>query len=78
MLYLRLGQALLQGDGKVLNDDNGFGAGVFELMFKLSWGVQRVDVDHHKTCSQDGGNGHWVLRHIGHHDGDAIAFFQTQ
>ena len=75
MFDLRFCNALLQGDGKVFNDDDGFGARVFELVLKFTGGVQRIDVDHHQAGAQDGGHSHRVLRHVGHHDGHAVAFF---
>ena len=67
--------ALLQCDCKVFDDHNGFGARVFELVLKLSRGVQGVHIDHHQTRTQNGGHCHRVLRHVGHHDGNAVAFF---
>jgi len=73
-----VGDALLQRVGEVLDDDDGLGAGVLELVLQLARRVQRVDVDHHQAGAQDGGHGHRVLRHVGHHDGDAVALGQAQ
>ena len=78
MLHWRTGDALLQRMGEVFDDDDGFGAGVLELVFQLPRGVERVDVHHHIAGAQDGGHGHRVLRHVGHHDGHAVAFLQAQ
>ena len=78
VLDLRVGDAFLQRDGKVLNDHDGFGASVFELVLQLAWGVKRIDIDHHQTCTQDGGHSHRILRHIGHHDRHSVTFLQAQ
>ena len=74
----RAADASLQRGRKILDDDDGFGARVFELVFQLARRVQRVDIDHHKAGTQDGGHGHRVLRAVGHHDGDAVALGQAQ
>ena len=73
-----VGQHLLQRVGKVLDDDDGFGARVLELVLQLTWGVQRVDVHHHITGPQNGSHRHRVLRHVGQHDRNAVAFGQAQ
>jgi hypothetical protein len=64
--------------GEVLQDDDGLGAGVLELVLQLARGVQRVDVDQHQAGAQDGRHHHRVLRHIGHHHRDAVAPGQPQ
>ena len=73
-----VGQHLLQRVGKVLDDDDGFGARVLELVLQLTRGVQRVDVHHHITGPQNGSHRHRVLRHVGQHDRNAVAFGQAQ
>ena len=78
MLDRRVRDALLQRGGKVLDDDNGLGTRVLELVFQFARRVQRVDVDHHKPGAQDGRHGDRVLRHIGHHDGHTVALDQAQ
>ena len=78
VLDRRVRDALLQRGGEVLDDDDGLGAGVLELVLQLARRVQRVDVDHHQAGAQDAGHGHRVLRHVGHHDGDAVALGQAQ
>jgi hypothetical protein len=78
MLDGRVGNAALQRGGKVLDDDDGLGAGVLELVLQLARRVQRVDVDHHKACAQHSGHHHGVLGHVGHHDGHAVALDQAQ
>jgi hypothetical protein len=78
VLDRRGGDALLQRVGEVLDDDDGLGAGVLQLVLQLARRVQRVDVHHHEAGAQDGGHGHRVLRHVGHHDGDAVALGQAQ
>ena len=78
MLNRGLSDAFLERGSKIFDNHNRFGAGVFELVLKFTRGVQRVHVDDHKTCTQDGGNGHRILRHVGHHDRNAIAFVESQ
>ena len=78
MLHRSLGDALFQRGGKVLDDDDGLGPRVLELVLQLTGGVEGVHVDHHQTRTQNGRYGHRVLRHIGHHDGDTVALAQTQ
>ena len=78
MLDLRVGDAFFQRAGKIFDDHDGFGTRVFELKLKLTRGVQRVDINHHKAGPQNGCNRHRVLRHVWHHDGDAVTLFQSQ
>ncbi len=78
MLDRRGRNALLQRVGKVFDDDDGLGAGVLELVLQFARGIQRIDIDHDKTRTQDGGDRHRVLRHIGHHDRHAVALGQPQ
>ena len=68
---------LLQRVGDVLQDDDGLGAGVVELVLQLPCGVERVDVDHHHARTQHTGDGHHVLRAVGHHQRDAGAALQA-
>ena len=74
----RIRNALFQRVGEVFDDDNCLGAGILELVLEFARGVQRIDVDHHKTGTQDGGHRHRVLRNIGHHDGHTVALDQPQ
>ena len=78
MLDGALGHALLQGGGKVLEDDDGFGAAVFQLVLQLARGVQRVHVYHDKARTKDACHHHRVLRHIGQHDRHTVALLQAQ
>ncbi len=55
-----------------------FDARILELVLELARRVQRVDVDHHVAGAQDGGHHHRILRHVGHHDGHAVALDQAQ
>jgi hypothetical protein len=73
-----MGDALLQGGREVLDDDDGLGAGVLQLVLQFTWRVQRIDVDHHQARPQDRSHGHRVLRHIGHHDGNTVSLAQAQ
>ena len=47
-------------------------------MLQLPRGIERVDVDQHKTCAQHTGCSDGVLRNIGHHQRDPVATHQTQ
>ena len=76
VLHRRLGQHLLQGLGEVLDDDDGLGAGVLELVLELARRVERIDVHHDVAGAQDAGEAHRILQHVRHHDGDAIAALQ--
>ncbi|MPM50777.1 hypothetical protein SDC9_97520 [bioreactor metagenome] len=78
MLDRCVGDACLQRGGKVLHNDDGLGPGVLELVLQLSRCIERVHVHHHETGAQDGRHGHWILRHVGHHDGNAVALVQAQ
>ena len=78
MLDARIRQAFLQGAGKVFQNDNRLGAGVLELVLQFARGVQRVDVHQHIAGAQNRGNGHGVLRYVGHHDGHPVPARQTQ
>ena len=62
---------------EVLEDDDGFGAGVLELMLELARRVERIDVDGDEARPQHGGNGDGILQHIRHHDGDPRAALQA-
>ena len=58
--------------GKVFNDDNGFGTGILELVFKFASRVKRIDVDNDKAGTQNSKDGDDVLQEVRHHDGDAV------
>ncbi len=77
VLDLRLRDHLLDGVGKVLQHDDGFGAGILELMLELARGVERIDVDHGKAGAQHRGGGDRILQHVRHHDRDARAALQA-
>ena len=74
----RVRNAALQRGGEVFDDDDGLGTRVLELMLQFARRVQRVHIDHHKTCAQDGGHRDGILRHVGHHDGHTVALDQAQ
>jgi len=71
-------QHVLQRGGEVLDDDDGLGARVLQLVLELARRVERVHVDHHQARAQQARHHHRVLRHVGHHDRDAIAPRQPQ
>jgi hypothetical protein len=58
---------------EVLQDDDGGGARVRELMLQLARGIQRVGVHHGESGTQGAVRGHGILQDIGHHDGDPVA-----
>jgi len=72
------GQGLLQGVGEVLDDDDGFGAGILQLVFQFPVGVEGVAVHHHVAGPQGAEHAHRILQQIGHHQGDAGALGQLQ
>ncbi len=59
--------------GEVLDDDDGLGAGVLQLVFEFAGGVQRIDVNHRHPGAQDAEQHHRVLQQIGRHDRHALA-----
>ena len=73
MLDLRLRYHRLKGGGEVLQNHDGLGPRVFQLMLEFARRVERIDVDHHTTGAQDAKDCHRLLQYIGHHDGDARA-----
>ncbi|MCY1359130.1 hypothetical protein D9M69_456870 [compost metagenome] len=73
VLDRRARQHRLQRGGKVLQDDNGLGAAVLELVLQLARGVKRIDVDHHEAGAQHRGQHHRILQHVRHHDCHARA-----
>ena len=63
---------------EVLQDDDGRGARVLELVLQLAGGVQRVHVDAGVASAQHGGHGHAKLRDVGQHDGHPRTGLQPQ
>ncbi|MHC2635408.1 hypothetical protein ACVME5_008093 [Bradyrhizobium liaoningense] len=68
VLHLRLRDHLLDRVGKVLQHDDGFGAGILELVLELARGVKRVDVHDRVSGAQHGGGRDGVLQYVRHHD----------
>ena len=58
--------------GRLLEDDDGDGAGVLELMGELAVGVQRVGVDDRQAGAQRAEHRDRVLQDVRHHQGDAV------
>ena len=77
MLDRGLRQHLLHGVREVFEHDNGFGAGILELVFQLARSVERVDVHHRIARAQHGRGGHRILQHVRHHQRDARALLET-
>ena len=59
--------------GEVLENDDGLGAGVLQLVLQLARRVQRIDVHHGHAGAQDAEQRHRVLQQVRRHDGDALA-----
>ena len=68
MLDLGFRDHLLQRTGEVLDDDDGLGAGILQLVLEFARRVQRIDVDHCHAGAQDADQRHRVLQQIGTHD----------
>ncbi len=73
LLQLRLVDDLFERRREVLEDDDRLGARVVQLMLELARRVQRVDVHDDAAGPQDAEDGHRVLQHVRHHDGDPRA-----
>ena len=69
---------LLQRRRELLEDDDGPGARILQLVLELARRVQRIDVDDDHARAQDAGDDDRVLGDVGHHDGDALAGRQAQ
>ena len=70
--------AFLQRSSEIFQNDDGLGAGVFDLMLQLTGRVQGVDIHQGESCPKNGGNGNGVLQHVGHHDRHTVAFDQPE
>ena len=73
VLDRRAPEHLLQDTGEVLEDDDGLGARVLELVLELARRVERIDVHHDHAGAQDAEQRHRVLQQVRRHDGDALA-----
>ncbi len=78
MLDWRLVDHLLQRRGEVFENDDGFRAGVLELVLELAWRVERVHVHGNEAGTQYRRNRNRILQHVGHHAGHAVALLQTE
>jgi hypothetical protein len=76
MLDRRLRDDLLQGGGKVFQNDDRLRARVLELMLEFARRIQRVDVDDDESGAQHGCDGDPILQNVRHHDCNAIAMLQ--
>jgi len=72
-----LREHLLHGVREVFQYDNGFGAGIPELVLELARGIERVDVHHREARAQHGGGRNRILQHVRHHQRDAGALLQA-
>ncbi len=71
------GHGFFQGVGEVLEDHHRLGAAVLEQMLEFMGGVQRVDVDHHRTGQDRPQQADRVLQAVGHHQRHAVAGLHT-
>ncbi|MNE28192.1 hypothetical protein D3C80_1216270 [compost metagenome] len=69
---------LLQGMGEVGDDDDGLGAGVFELVLQLARGIEGVDVDHRHAGPQYAEHGDGVLQQVWHHHRHPVALAELE
>ncbi len=76
MLDFGAGDNLLQGAGKVLQNEDCLRTGIFELMLQFARCVKRVHIDDDQPGAQDPGEHNRVLDDIGQHDCHAVAFLQ--
>lgn len=67
-----------QGVGEVGNDDDGLGAGVFQLMLQLARGIEGVDVHHRHAGPQDAEYRDGVLQQVRHHHGHPVPLAELQ
>ena len=74
--HRRAWQHFLQRVGEVLENDDGGGAGVLELVLEFARGVKRVGVDHHDAGPLRAEQRHGVLDQVGQHDRHAVALLQ--
>ncbi|MNQ82611.1 hypothetical protein D3C85_976650 [compost metagenome] len=71
------GNDLLDQMRHVGQADQGFGAGVVELVLHFPRGIQRIGVDHHQPGTQGAEHGDRVLQNVGQLHGDAVARLQV-
>ena len=69
---------LLQNAGEVLENDDGLGAGVLQLVLELARRVQRIDVHHGHAGAQHAEQRHRILQEVRRHDGDALALAHSR
>ena len=73
VFHRRVGQHLLQGVGKILDDDDELATRILELMFKFARRVEWIDVHYRHAGTQDTEQCHRVLQQVGRHDCHAVA-----
>ncbi len=78
VLDVCLGEHLLERIGEVLENDDAFCAGVFQLMFEFSWRIERIDVHRDQAGPKNTDECYRVLQHIRQHDRDTFAPGQTE
>jgi hypothetical protein len=77
MLDRRARADFLQHMAEVLEDHDGLGAGVLQLVLELARRVERVHVDHGAAGAQRAEHRDRVLQAVRHHDRDARALAQA-
>ena len=78
MLDFDLVHNLRQRVRKILEDDDGLGFGILELMLKFPRRIERIAVNHHVTCTQGPEKTDGILQDVGHHERDARANRETK
>ena len=68
MFDLSIGDDLVQRVGAVLQDHDGLGSGILQLVLQLAGGIERVAVDGRVTGAEDAKQRNRVLQQVGHHE----------
>ena len=77
VLDVGMPHAHFQRMGKVLDDEDRLGAGILELVFEFTRGIERIDVDQHHAGPHDGHGGNRILQDVGHHHRHAVTTLQA-
>ena len=72
------GEDLRESRGEILQDDDGLGAGIVQLMFELARRIERIAVHHRVAGAQRAEQRDRVLQDVGHHQRDARALRKFQ
>ena len=78
MLHFGTLEHLRHRRSEIFQHDNRARAAIGQLMLKLPGRVERIDIDHHETSSQDAEYSDRILQHVRHHDRHAVSVFQLR